>query len=137
MNKDVKIRITGVHGRGSDKNTVVSEHTGYFYEKDGVIYIKYSETDEESKTVRNSLIKIDGKNVSVSHKGHTDAKMLYELGKTTRSTYVTPMGSMLIEITTNSISIEQNDMQLVLRLGYEMSFGDADKTPAEIMVEVR
>lgn len=137
MKKDVKIRITGVHGRGKDKNTVVSEYAGLFYEKDDVLYVKYSETDEESKEIRNSLIKIEGKNVTVSHKGHTDAKMIYELGKTTRTTYVTPMGSMLLEIKTNSVSIEQSEEMLLLKLGYEMSFGETEKTPAEIRVEVR
>ncbi|MCQ2494140.1 MAG: DUF1934 domain-containing protein [Lachnospiraceae bacterium] len=137
MNKDVSIRIAGVHGRGADRNTVVSECKGMYFEKNDKKYIKYSETDSESGEVRNSLIVIDGHNVTVEHKGHTDAKMIYEIGNTTRSMYVTPAGSMLLEIFTRGIDIEERGNRLSLSIDYEMGFGDGEKEPARIVIEAK
>lgn len=137
MNRDVSIRITGVHGKGEDKNTVVSEYRGLFFEKNSKKYIKYSETDKESGDTRNSMIILEGRNVTVEHKGSTDAKMIYEIGNTTRSMYVTPAGSMLIEIYTRGIEIEERGNRISITIDYEMGFGEGDKEPARIIIEAR
>lgn len=137
MNKDVSIRITGVHGRGEDRDTVVSEYRGLYFEKNSKKYIKYSETDSESGEVRNSMIVLEGRNVTVEHKGSTDAKMIYEIGKTTRSMYVTPAGSMILEIFTRGIDIEERDNRISLTIDYDMGFGDGEKQPARIIIDAR
>jgi len=137
MTKDVSIRIAGIHGRGADRNTVVSEYRGMYFEKNNKKYIKYSETDSESGEVRNSMIVIDGRNVTVEHKGCTDTRMIYEIGNTTRSMYVTTAGSMLIEIYTNSIEIEERGNRINLTIDYEMGFGEGEKEPARIVIEAK
>lgn len=137
MTKDVSIRIAGIHGRGADRNTVVSEYRGMYFEKNNKKYIKYSETDSESGEVRHSMIVIDGRNVIVEHKGCTDIRMIYEIGNTTRSMYVTTAGSMLIEIYTNSIEIEERGNRINLTIDYEMGFGEGEKEPARIVIEAK
>lgn len=136
MNREATIKITGVHGRGEDKQSVVSECSGAVFEKNGKHYIKYSETDADSGEVRNSLIRIEGRHVSVEHRGNTDAKMIFEIGQTTRTTYITPMGSMLLEINTHGIDFDLRENSLRLVIDYSMGYGDNKKTPAKIIVEV-
>lgn len=137
MNKDVSIRISGVHGKGADRDTVVSEYKGMYFEKNDKKYIKYSETDAETSEVRNSMIIVEGRNVTVEHKGNTDAKMIYEIGNTTRSMYVTPMGSMLLEIFTHGIEIEERGNRINISIDYEMGFGEGEKEPARIVIEAK
>lgn len=137
MNKDVSIRILGIHGTGADRNTVVSEYSGMYFERNDKKYLKYSETDAETGEVRNSMIIIDGRNVTVEHKGCTDARMIYEIGNTTRSMYVTSAGSMLIEIYTSRIEIEERGNRLSIVIDYEMGFGEGEKQPARISIEAK
>lgn len=137
MKSEVTIKITGIHGTGEDKNIVTSCYNGRYFEKNSKQYLMYSEKDAESGDVRNSMIVIDGHDVTVEHKGHTDAKMLYIMGETTRSMYVTPAGSMLIEICTRSIELEQRGNRLSLTIDYDMGFGEGEKQPARIIVEAK
>lgn len=135
MNKDVKLTITGIHGKGKDKSVVSTECPGMYFEKNGKIFLKYNEKDADTGSERKSTVKIDDKVVTVEHKGATDSTMIFELGETTRSMYVTSMGSMLIEIKTLSLEIEQRETKIVIDIDYRMSFGEGNPEPAHIHIE--
>lgn len=138
MNKDVQIKITGTHGSGKDKDTVVTNCSGFYYVKNDQIYLKYTEVDEDTKATRNALVKVHDKTVSVEYKGITDTYMLFEVGKSNNSMYITPLGSMRITITTKTMEIEQKEDYLRIFLDYEMSF-DEDKKGDQraILIEVK
>jgi len=135
MNKNINIRITGIHGSGADAQSVISGYTGMYFAKNSKQYIRYSDTDPDDGSTRNSMIVIEGKTVTVEHKGCTDAKMIYEVGKITRSMYVTPAGSMLLEIFTNSVSIKEEEDKMRINIHYSMGFGDGKKQPARIVID--
>ena len=134
MNKDVKIKIIGAHGEGNDRDVVKSETTGLYYEKGGKQYLKYTETDPETGAKRNALIKIEGPVLSVEYRGATDSFMVFEVGKTTRSMYITPMGSMPIEIETESLTVENRQDSLEIYIHYSISLSGTDMNKASIHI---
>ncbi|MBQ8139216.1 MAG: DUF1934 domain-containing protein [Lachnospiraceae bacterium] len=134
MNKDVKIKIIGAHGEGTDRDVVKSETEGLYYERGGKQYLKYTETDAETGNKRNALIKIEGSTVSVEYRGATDTFMVFEVGKTTRSMYITPMGSMPIEIETESLTVENRQDSLEIYIHYSISLSGTDMNKASIHI---
>ena len=137
MNKDVKIRIVGTHGEGKNKSAVVTNCSGLYYQKNGKTYLKYTEKDDETGATRNALVVISGKTVSVEYRGNTDTVMLFEVGKTNNSMYITPLGSMRLTITTKHMEIDESENKLYILLEYTMSFDeDSDGDFASIQIEV-
>lgn len=137
MNKDVNIKIVGTHGNGKDKDTVVTNCSGFYFEKNGSIFIKYTETDSETGAIRNALVKLMDKEVSVEYKGTTDTLMRFEMGKTHNSMYITPLGSMRITVTTSHMEIEKQPDEIRIYLEYFMSFDETELgDPASILIVV-
>ncbi|MCR4617454.1 MAG: DUF1934 domain-containing protein [Lachnospiraceae bacterium] len=134
MNKNVKIKIVGAHGENEDRDVVKSECTGLYYDKNGKLYLKYTETDLETRSTRNALIKVAEPVVTVEYKGATDTFMAFEPGKTTKSMYITPMGSMPIEIKTESLTIELREDSLEIYIHYQISLSGSEMTPASIHI---
>lgn len=136
MNKDVKIKITGTHGNGSEKEVLKTHTEGLYYEKNGKNYIRYTEVDPETKAKRNAMIKIEGKTVSVEYRGIAESTMVFEVGKTTRSMYVTSLGSMLLEIDTETMTIEQKEDSVEIFIKYRMTLANTDPTDTTIHIHV-
>ena len=114
MNREVNIEITAIHGSGPDRDVIKTKAEGIYSEKDTKQYLKYKEEDPENGSVRDALIKIEGRSVTAIYRGNTETTMIFEVGQTNRSMYVTPMGSMQLEIETKKDSF---GLSIEYRLG--------------------
>jgi uncharacterized beta-barrel protein YwiB (DUF1934 family) len=136
MNKDVKIKITGTHGKGSDKEVLKTHTEGLYYEKNGKNYIRYTEVDPETNAKRKAMIKIEGKTVTVEYRGIAETTMVFDVGNTTRSMYVTSLGSMLLEIDTETLTIDEKEESLEIFIRYRMALANTDPADATIHIHV-
>ncbi len=127
MNREVKISITAIHGSGPDRDVIKTETEGIYYEKDGKQYLKYTEVDADSGAKRDALIRVEGRSVKASYRGSTDTTMLFDVGQTTRSMYVTPMGSMQLEIETKSLIVENKKDSFELSIEYKLGIAGGEK----------
>lgn len=127
MNKEVKISITAVHGIGADRDVIKTEARGVYYEKDSKQYLKYTETDPETGSKRDALIRAEGRVVKTSYRGTTDTTMIFDVGQVTRSMYITPMGSMQLEIETQSLIVENKKDSFELSIEYKLGIAEGEK----------
>lgn len=137
MNKEMSVQITGTHFTDGEKTTVTTKSTGQLFEKNGKLYLKYSETDADTGATRNALVKVFGKTVSVEYKGNTDTLMLFEVGQTKKTTYITPLGSMPLEIRTHALEVDSANDLLHIKIDYEMSLSDGPFEKAEIVIDAK
>ena len=134
MNREVKISITAIHGSGPDRDVIKTETVGIFYEKDSKQYLKYTEEDADSGAKRDALIRVEGRSVKASYRGNTDTTLIFEVGQTTRSMYVTPMGSMQLEIETKSLIVENKRDSFELSIEYRLGIAGGEKETVALRI---
>ena len=114
MTKDVLVRVKGTQDIDGEKDTIEVITNGSCYEKNGKWYILYEEVMDELNAVTKNTVKISADTVEVTKKGLINAQMIYETGKKNVCNYATPMGQILMGITTKDIQfrVEENKMYL-------------------------
>lgn len=120
MTKDVLVRAKGTQYMDGDKDTIEVITNGSCYEKNGKWYVLYEEIMEEVNAVTKNTVKIQSNKVEVTKKGLVNAQMFYETGKKNVCNYVTPMGLILLGITTKEIQFRQEVDQLYLDIQYSL-----------------
>lgn len=123
MTKDVLVRVKGTQDIDGDKDTIEVITNGSCYEKNGKWYVLYEEVMEELNAVTKNTVKIAPDRVEVTKKGLINAQMVYETGKNYVCNYSTPMGLILLGITTKEIqsSIEEDRLYLDIQYSLEMN----------------
>lgn len=120
MAKDVLVSVKGTQFIDGEKDSVEIITSGAWYEKNGKQYLLYEETYEEMQVTTKNTVKITPELVEVTKKGAISSRMVYELGKQHMSDYVTPMGLIVLGITTKDIFVEADSDKLRLELHYTM-----------------
>lgn len=120
MAKDVLLSVKGTQVIDGEKDTVEVITAGTWYEKNGKQYLVYEETYEEMQVTTKNTVKISPDLVEVTKKGAISSKMIYERGKQHMSNYVTPMGLIVLGITTKDIFVEANAEKLQVEIEYAM-----------------
>ena len=120
MAKDVLVSVKGTQFIDGEKDSVEVITSGTWYEKNGKQYLLYEETYEGMQATTKNTVKITPELVEVTKKGAISSKMVYELGKQHNTDYVTPMGLIVLGVTTKDIFVEANAEKLHMELRYAM-----------------
>ena len=120
MAKDVLVSVKGTQFIDGEKDSVEVITSGAWYEKNGKQYLLYEETYEGMQVTTKNTVKITPEIVEVTKKGAISSRMVYELGKQHMSDYTTPMGLIVLGITTKDIFVEADQDKLHLELKYAM-----------------
>ncbi len=120
MAKDVLVSVKGTQFIDGEKDSVEVITSGTWYEKNGKQYLLYEETYEGMQVTTKNTVKISPEIVEVTKKGAISSRMVYELGKQHMSDYTTPMGLIVLGITTKDIFVEADQDKLHLELKYAM-----------------
>ena len=116
----VKLKIkTSQYLDGSDFQTIVSYYKGEQIEKNGNIYITFSEFDTSKE--RSSTIKISDEEVLLLKSGDITSRMKFREDRDFRSKYRTPYGVFDMDLHTYKISKRISDKELKLNLDYKIS----------------
>ncbi len=120
MAKDVLLSVKGTQVIDGEKDSVEVITGGTWYEKNGKQYLVYEETYEEMQVTTKNTVKITPELIEVTKKGAITTKMVYELGKKHMSNYMTPMGLIVLGITTKDIFVEAGAEKLAVEIHYAM-----------------
>lgn len=120
MAKDVLVSVKGTQVIDGERDSIEVITSGTWYEKNGKQYIMYEETYEEMQATTKNIVKISPELVEVTKKGAITSKMVYEQGKQHMSNYMTPMGLIVLGITTKDIFVEASEDSLHLEIQYAM-----------------
>ena len=136
MTKDVLITVSGLQFETQEDEAVEVISRGEYYFRNGKHFLVYDEPlgdeDEESKCV----IKISERVVEVSKKGAINVHMLFEKDVSNMTYYTTPIGDMLIEITTHEIVWEEKEDSMYLKLTYALEMNYQHISECELTVRV-
>lgn len=120
MAKEVLIRVKGTQVIGDDTDTIEVITPGTWYEKNGKQYLIYEESFEDMKETTKNTVKISPQLVEVTKHGVVESRMVYEQGKKHTSNYMTPMGLLVLGITTGDLFVEATAEKLHLELRYAL-----------------
>lgn len=120
MAKDVLVSVKGTQVIDGERDTIEVITAGTWYEKNGKQYLMYEETYEGMQVTTKNVVKITPEVIEVTKKGAISSKMIYERGKKNMSNYMTPMGMIVLGITTKDIFVEANEDKLQMEIRYAM-----------------
>lgn len=136
MTKDVLITVSGLQFETEEDQAVEVISRGEYYFRNGKHFLIYDELLEEDGATSKCIIKISDRVVEVSKKGTINVHMLFEKDVSNMTYYTTPIGDMLLEITTHEILWEEKEDSMHLRLSYALDMNYQHVSECELTVRV-
>lgn len=136
MTKDVLVKISGLHAMEQDSDQIEVITAGDYFLKNGKHYVIYEETVEGfEENVRNT-VKISEDKMEIRKQGASMAQMVFEKDKKNLTRYVTPMGEMLVEITTNQIEMKEEEDSLNVCVNYALDINYQHVSDCKILMNI-
>ena len=120
MTKDVLITISGMQMIDGDNSDIEMITTGAYYMKNGKHYITYDEVLEGYEGKIRNLIKIQPDSMDIIKSGLTNVHMTFEKNKKRLTCYATPMGDMMVGLSTRSIHVSEKEDSLNVLVEYSL-----------------
>ncbi|MFT4007631.1 MAG: DUF1934 domain-containing protein [Lacrimispora sp.] len=136
MTRDVLISISGMQMAEDDNNTMEMITAGDYFLKNGSHYILYDEIQEGVEGVTKNTIKIHRQGLDIIKRGNSRAHMTFEKDKKNMSCYATPVGELMIGISTNDIQIQEEEDRLRVLVAYSLDINYQHVSECNIVLEV-
>lgn len=136
MTKDVLITVSGLQFETQEDEAVEVISRGEYYFRNGKHFLVYDEPVGDEDENSQCVIKISARAVEVSKKGAINVHMLFEKDVSNMTYYTTPLGDMLIEITTHEIVWEEKEDSMYLKLTYALEMNYQHISECELTVQV-
>lgn len=120
MPRDVLVSVKGTQFMGEESDTIEIITPGTWYEKSGKQYLIYEETFGETGEVTRNTVKIAPDRIEVTKRGLIESQMIFECGKKHVAHYVTPVGLIMLGITTSALELEQDEHGLYIAIRYSL-----------------
>lgn len=120
MAKDVLVSVKGTQVIGEESDTIEVITSGTWHEKNGKQYLIYEETFEGIRETTKNTVKIAPDMIEVTKRGVVESRMVYERGKKHVANYMTPMGLIVLGITTKELFVEADREKLHVEVKYAL-----------------
>ena len=136
MTKEVLVKISGLQSMEEDSDQVEVITIGDYFLKNGKHYVIYDETvDGFEGNIRNT-VKISENMMEIRKQGIAMAHMVFEKDKKNLTRYATPMGEMIIEVTTNEIEMKEEEHSLKVRVNYALDINYEHVSDCKIIMDI-
>lgn len=136
MTKEVLVKISGLQSMEEDSDQVEVITIGDYFLKNGKHYVIYDETvDGVEGNIRNT-VKISENMMEIRKQGIAMAHMVFEKDKKTLTRYATPVGEMIIEVTTNEIEMKEEEHSLRVRVNYALDINYEHVSDCKIIMDI-
>ena len=136
MTRDVLIRISGLQAMDGENDNVEVITTGDYFLKNGRHYVIYDEVMEGFEGNIRNLLKISPDKLDVRKNGAANAHMVFEQDRKNLTRYVTPMGEMIVEVSTNRILLDEQEDSLKVSVDYSLDINYSHVSDCNITVDV-
>lgn len=138
MTKEVLVKISGLHTmdeeQGNDQVEMIT--AGDYFLKNGKHYVIYEERLEGfDENVRNT-VKITDNKMEIRKQGAAMAHMIFEKDKKNLTRYATPMGEMIVEVTTNEIEMKEDEDRLNVCVNYALDINYEHVSDCKIIMDI-
>lgn len=138
MTREVLIRISGLQMMASEDEAddVEMITKGDYFQKNGKHYIIYDEVmDGFEGNIRNT-VKISPEVLDIRKQGVANAHMVFERDKKNMTRYATPMGDMMVEVSTNRILVDEKEDSLKVSVEYSLGINYEHVSQCNITMDV-
>ncbi len=138
MKKEIVVHVIGtIKQKGEEEDTIEVYTTGTYYEKEGCLYLLYEEDMGEPYGIVKNTVKIKEEplQITVSKKGITNSRMIFEVGQKNQSYYQTPFGGMSLSTNTKDVIVEMDEKALKVNIDYEIEVDFEVLSQNKIMIE--
>lgn len=122
MTKEVFVRLSGMQfstaGEVPEPVEVISR--GTYAKKNGKHYIAYDEVQDDLNQVIKNTVKIHGDCCEIIKGGPIRTHLKFEEGKSHSSFYETPYGSLVIQVHTKEVELEEKEEEMNIHVFYEL-----------------
>lgn len=137
MTRDVLISISGAQMSDGEQDDIEMITTGDYFLKNGKHYILYDEISEGFGGIIKNTIKVHPGSMDIIKKGGSDVRMKFEKNKKNMTCYATPVGELMIGISTNQILVEEQEDLLKIAVEYSLDINYEHVSECNIVVSVR
>ncbi len=136
MTKDVIVRISGLQSIDGEQDAVEIITAGDYYQKNGKHYIVYEETMEGFEGSTKNIMKVSSQKMDIMKTGAVNAHMVFEKNQKATTRYVTPMGEMVVGMSTNQIDLDEQEDRLKISVRYSLDINYDHVSDCNIVVDV-
>ena len=142
MTKDVLINISGlqvdVNEMENNDEPIETISTGNYFFKNGKHYLLFEEVSEGVPGVTKTQIKIKGEDsLEVLKRGVSNAHMIFDTKRKTRSYYETPYGQLNLGIFTRNIKIDEKEDNINIKVEYALDVNYEPLAECTIRINVK
>ncbi|WP_026183887.1 DUF1934 domain-containing protein [Desulfitobacterium hafniense] len=125
MAKEVLIQIasTQSYEEGSEERMEFSA-AGTLHKREGSYYIVYRDSATAGTAEVTTSLKVEPAKVTLNRMGAIDQKQIFEQGVRHSSTYVTPQGSLFLQVLTEEMKIDLTEQGGNITLKYNLFFDE-------------
>ncbi|NBJ94246.1 DUF1934 domain-containing protein [Parablautia muri] len=138
MTKEVLLSLKGLQMEiGEETQALETITPADYYERNGKHYVIYEEMMEGFTDVTKNRIKFSDSSLEVYKKGLINVHMVFEENKKNMTSYMTPYGTILIGIDTESVLVEEKENQIRVEVDYALEANYQHLADCRIEMELR
>lgn len=137
MTKDVIVSISGLQFEIDEDEAVEVITVGEYYNRNGNHYILFDELSQEENGATKNTFKISDKQVDIMKKGINNVHMVFEVNKQNMTYYKTPFGDLLIQINTTSLSLTEEENEMVVQISYDLNVNYSYISECFIQIKIK
>ncbi|ROR25751.1 uncharacterized beta-barrel protein YwiB (DUF1934 family) [Mobilisporobacter senegalensis] len=137
MTKDVLVSISGLQFEIDEDEAVEVITAGEYFNRNGKHFVLFEELSEEDRGVTKNTIKISDKQVDIMKKGVNNVHMVFEENKQNMTYYNTPFGDLMIQINTTSLSVKEEENEMLVQIKYDLNVNYSYVSECLIQIKVK
>lgn len=138
MKKDVIITIRGLQTfEDAEDNNVELVTSGRFYEKNGIYYLSYKESELTGLGDTTTTVKVENDKVTVIRFGELETHMIFEEGQKHISYYDMGFGALTVGVSTKSIDKRIGESGGYMKIDYAMEINNAVAGESALCIDIR
>ena len=131
----VKIEMTSEQRAEGRREVFRYHYEGRLLERNGTVYLSYEEELEGDRY--RTLLTMDERGLVMSRKGSGRQRMEFVPGERRPAVYVTPVGSLPLEVQTEDCALERGEREMELAVDYELFSGGEPMARHRLVVTIR
>ena len=135
MSKAVLLNIKSDIVQNDEKDQIEFSSDGTYYEKNNKKYLSYDETELTGMVGSRVVLIIHKEHLEMHRFGTTKAKMVFKLGKTTKTNYKTPYGLFKMEVITHQLVVNLKEGRI--KIDYDLNIKGLSEGHNKLIINIK